>query len=169
MKGPRHWRSLDLPGRFTWVQPFLMCLCMSTKTLIKNVSRVFQPALPNFRKVDGFALTQSVIQHAIWLALRPNNINNKNKDKNLKGGLIMCWCFQALRQWSEKDWGRVWGGWIRREVQQESKETNKQHAEGLHLLQLAITQEGCRTRDDTKENKDNKKCQELLIVPITSP
>lgn len=106
MKGPRHWRSLDLPGRFTWVQPFLMCLCMSTKTLIKNVSRVFQPALPNFRKVDGFALTQSVIQHTIRLALRPNNINNKNKDKNLKGGLIMCWCFQALRQRSEKDLGK---------------------------------------------------------------
>lgn len=27
---------------------------------------------------------------------------------------------------------------------------------------------GCRTREDTEENKDNKKCQELLIVPITS-
>lgn len=57
---------------------------------------------------------------------------------------------------------------IREEVQRESKEPDKQHTEGLHLLQLAITQEGCRAREDTKENKDNKKCQELLIVPITS-
>lgn len=65
-----------------------MCLCMSTKTLIKNVSRVFQPALPNFRTVDGFALNRSVMQRAIHLAFRPNNINNKNKDKNLKGGLM---------------------------------------------------------------------------------
>lgn len=105
MKGPRHWRTLDLRGRFTWVQPFLMCLCMSTKTLIKNVSRVFQPALPNFRTVDGFALNRSVMQRAIHLAFRLNNINNKNKDKNLKGGL-MCWCFQALRQRSEKDLGK---------------------------------------------------------------
>jgi len=53
----------------------------------KNANRVFQPALPNFRTVDGFALNQSVIQCA-GLALRPNNIHNKNKDKNLKGGLM---------------------------------------------------------------------------------
>lgn len=53
-------------------------------------------------------------------------------------------------------------------MQRESKEPDKQHTEGLRLLQLAITQEGCRAREDTKENKDNKKCQELLIVPITS-
>lgn len=101
MKGPRHWRTPDLPGRFTWVQPFLMCLCISTKTFIKNVNRVFQPALPNFRTVDGFALSPSVIQCAIHLALGPNNINNKNKDKKPERGL-MGWCFQALRQWSER-------------------------------------------------------------------
>lgn len=104
MKGPRHWRTPDLPGRFTWVQPFLMCLCISTKTL-KNVDRVSQPALPNFRTVDGFALSPSVIQCARHLALRPNNINNKNKDKKPERGLT-CWCFQALRQWSERDLGK---------------------------------------------------------------
>lgn len=49
------------------------------------MNRVLQPALPNFRTVDGFALSPSVIQCTIHLALRPNNINNKNKDKNLKG------------------------------------------------------------------------------------
>lgn len=136
MKGPRHWRSLDLPGRFTWVQPFLMCLCMSTITHIKNVSRVFQPALPNFRQVDGFALNWSVIQCATCLTLRPNNINNKNKDKNLKGGL-MCWCFQALRPQSEKDLGKSVRWLDHRRGTTGIKGDHKQHAEGLCPLQPA--------------------------------
>lgn len=76
--------------------------------------------------------------------------------------------FPSFETVIRKIWGRVRGGWIRTEVQKESKETCEQHAEGLCLLQLAITQEGHRTREDTKENKDNKKCQELLIVQITS-
>lgn len=136
MKGPRHWGSLDLPGRFTWVQPFLMRLCMSTKTLIKNLNKLFQPALPNFREAGGFSLNRPAIQRVILCALRPNNVNNENKDKSLKGGL-MCWCFQVLRQQSEQGLGKK-----AKRLHQERysrNQTDQRAASGVRLLQRATT------------------------------
>lgn len=75
----------------------------------RSGSGALQQALPSFREADEFGLDSSVAQHSIHLVLRPNN-TNKNKAKNLKGGLVR-WLFQALRQWSEEDLGKMWGGW----------------------------------------------------------
>lgn len=76
--------------------------------------------------------------------------------------------FPSFETVIRKIWGRVRGGWIRTEVQEESKETCEQHAEGVMSPATCNYTEGCRTREDTKENEDNRKHQELLIVQITS-
>ena len=53
----------------------------------RSGSRSLQQAMPHFREAAGFGLDSSVIQHSTHPALKPNNIN-KNKAKNLKGGLV---------------------------------------------------------------------------------